>query len=239
MGLCQGLSPVKGAKERVISQGRWYTQKWQCMAFLSPGLVLRGSEDYQSSSAPRPHSAPENEPVWNLSFSKENIWNSPCFRNKCLAYPYFRRRSVLRACIFWFIVSKFLWTQIAVRNLHQILRSGLSYSGWQMGFCCSFVSLWILKVCSFPLFSQCSTRKESRGLQMVYSLLSGCTLSTSLTHSWSPRASSWSHLYGKAGENLDSKGQGVLREAWTSESLQGKRRLMDNSLLPQPHSLCE
>lgn len=86
MGLCQGLSLVRGAKERVISQRRQHTEKWQCLVFHSDGLVLRGSEDYLSSCTQHHHSASENNLVRNLYFSVENIWESSYYKSQHQVY---------------------------------------------------------------------------------------------------------------------------------------------------------
>lgn len=59
MGLYHGLSLVRDAKERLISQRWLHTKKWQCMVFHFDGLVLRGSEDYLGSCIQHHHSASE------------------------------------------------------------------------------------------------------------------------------------------------------------------------------------
>lgn len=125
--------------------------------FFLKALSSEGLKSIWASQLSAPwHLASENKTVWNLSSSKENIWESPCFMIESLLCSYFRRKSLLSASVLWFIISWTSRTLIAVRNLYQIFRSGLLFSGWQMGFS-SFIFPWILKFGSLPPFSSSLT----------------------------------------------------------------------------------
>lgn len=70
------------------------------MIFHSDGLVLRGSEDYFSSGIQYHHSASENNLVWNMHFSIENIWENSYLKSQYGVYHCLRWIGLLRACFF-------------------------------------------------------------------------------------------------------------------------------------------
>lgn len=122
------------------------------MVFHSDGLVLKGSKDCLSSCIQHHHSASENNLVWSLYFSIENTWKKSYFKSQNLVYHCLRWKSLVKACLFWCIITWALRVETAVKNLYENFQSGLTYSGWQIRFS-SFTFLCISKFYTpFPYF---------------------------------------------------------------------------------------
>lgn len=148
--------------------------------WLGPQRVWRLFRQLHSAS---PFSFWENL-VWNLYFSIENIWENSYFKSQYWVYHCLRWKSLLRACLFWFIITWTLRAETAVNNLYQNFQSGLTE--WQIGFS-SFIFVWISKCYSTP-FSSFSTdllQERNQGSSNYLWILEGIDLSLFSLHSWS------------------------------------------------------